>query len=347
LIALASCQPGLERPVCAELAELDAGAFRRLAPGLLTATAPGRAPAVTAALRSRTADDVYVQIWAGPPTALPALLAAPLVVPGEVLAAHREQLAREGRRPQGRVKATCLLAGRSDFRRQDLERRLARALLAGYPGWRLEEMRPDAEFVAFVAADRATVALRVTSPAFRHRGYARSAAALSPTVAAVLVRLAGAAAGDRFLDPCCGGGTILLERAQAGPPYRALIGGDSSEEALDVARTNFGPRHRPWTLQRWDARALPLAEGSVDRAATNLPFGVQSSAEGGVGAFAGACLVELGRVLRPGGRAALLWPAAPEAGRAPGLELELRLPFTLAGQPVCARVFTKGVVPGA
>ena len=335
---LAACEPGLEPVVASELEDLGLGPAAVAQEGLLRLERPPGAADVAVALGARTADDLYVEVWVGGPGGL-AAWAAPL--PADALALHRRVLAHQGRRPRGRVKVTCFVQGRSDLRRRDTEASLGRRLLAAHPGWRLDPERPDAEVVVFVDARSAVVALRLTDPAFRHRGYGRAPAALSPTVAAALVRLSAPAADDRFLDPCCGGGTILLERALIGLPYAELLGGDLSEYALSVARANFGPRHQPWTLRRWDARHLPLPAASVSRVACNLPFGVQSPVAGGVAAFTASCLAEAARVLRPGGRMVFLWPARPEVRTPPGVEAMRRVDFLLAGRPVAARVYRR------
>ncbi len=338
---LAACEPGLEPVVASELEELGLGPAAVAQEGLLRLECPPVAADVPGALGARTADDLYVEVWAGGPGGLAAWTARAAPLPAGALALHRRVLAGQGRRPRGRLKVTCFVRDRSDLRRRDVEASLGRQLLVAHPGWRLDPDRPDAEVVVFVDAHSAVVALRLTDPAFRHRGYGRAIAALSPTVAAALVRLSAPAADDRFLDPCCGGGTILLERALIGLPYAELLGGDLSEEALSVARANFGPRHQPWTLRRWDARHLPLPAASVSRVACNLPFGVQLPAAGGVAAFTAPCLAEAARVLRPGGRMVFLWPARPEVGTPPGVEAVRRVDFLLAGRPVAARVYRR------
>lgn len=310
-------------------------------PGLLRVGRAVRAGEVPTALRARTVDDLYLQMWSGARAAFGDLLAArSLPIPGDILAAHRAVLLSARRRPRGLIKTTCFLEGGHHLRRQDVEARLARQLLAAQPTWRLAVDRPDAEVVAFVHSDEAVIALRLTDPAFRHRRYLRAPAALSPTVAAALVRLSRPTAQDRLLDPCCGGGTILLERAHMGP-YRELLGGDTSAEALEVAEANFGNRHKPWSLRVWDARELPLPDGSVNRVVSNLPFGVQVPAAGGVAAFAQACLREVARVLEPEGRAVLLWPRNAVVERPTGLETEASVPFGLVGQAVVASVLVK------
>ncbi len=348
MVLLTTCQPGLEAVVAGELTDRGLGSVERVRSGMLRVQRRVDAGDVSVAHRMRTADDLYLQIWAGDRDGFTRRLAAATwVVPGEVLAAHRDVLAADARRPQGRIKASCFIQGAAGVRRQAVEERMVRQLRAAYPAWRLDAERPDAEFVAFLFGSSAMLALRLTDPAFRHRHYRRAPGALSPTVAAALVRLSRPAATDRLLDPCCGGGTILLERAQTGP-YRELLGGDRSRDALEVARSNFGSRHRPWRLQVWDARALPLPDRSVDRVVSNLPFGVQVAAPGGVAAFASACLGEVARVLEPGGRAVLLWPKGADVGVPPGLGLESQRALNLVGQAVVASVWERrlGPVPG-
>ncbi len=69
--------------------------------------------------------------------------------------------------------------------------------------------------------------------------------------------------------------------------------------------TNFGPRHQPRLIARWDARRLPLESASVDTVVTNLPFGVKTDSDELPLLYTGV-LAEVARVLRPGGRAVIL-----------------------------------------
>lgn len=341
MVLLATCQPGLEAVVARELKDLELAPVERVQPGMLRVRRQVDAGDVTVACRARTADDLYLQIWAGDRDGFNRRLAAATwVIPGEILAAHRNVLVASARRPRGRIKTSCFLHAATGVRRQDVEDRMVRQLRAAYPAWRLELERPDAEFVAFLCGWSVTLALRLTDPGFRHRHYRRALGALSPTVAAALVRLSRPTPGDHLLDPCCGGGTILLERAQMGP-YQALLGGDRSSDALEIARLNFGNRHQPWRLQVWDARSLPLPDHGVNRVVSNLPFGVQVSAPGGVEAFAAACLQEVGRVLEPGGRAVFLWPKGVEVAVPESLMPESRLAFDLVGQAAVASAWVR------
>ena len=97
--------------------------------------------------------------------------------------------------------------------------------------------------------------------------------------------------GDRVLDACCGTGDLALEAERRGG---RVVGLDFSERMLDRARRKSGTIE--WV--QGDALALPFAEGEFD--AATVGFGVRNLAdlEGG--------LRELARVLRPGGKLAVL-----------------------------------------
>jgi 23S rRNA G2445 N2-methylase RlmL len=149
--------------------------------------------------------------------------------------------------------------------------------------------------------------LRLTDESMRHRDYQveHLPASLRPSVAAALVWLTQPQADDVFLDPMCGAGTLLIERGLASR-HRLLLGGDISPQALAASVTNLGPRHKPRQLLLWDATRLPLQDGSIHKVACNVPFGVQLGTPREAAKLYAAFVGELGRVLAPGGRAALL-----------------------------------------
>jgi demethylmenaquinone methyltransferase/2-methoxy-6-polyprenyl-1,4-benzoquinol methylase len=108
-------------------------------------------------------------------------------------------------------------------------------------------------------------------------------------------RLAAAAVvrrGDRVLDGCCGTGDLAVAAVKAGAAE--VIGLDFSEEMLVRAR-----RKAPalaWV--RGDLLELPFADGEFD--ATTVGFGIRNVDDLERG------LAELRRVLKPGGRVAIL-----------------------------------------
>jgi tRNA (guanine6-N2)-methyltransferase len=68
-------------------------------------------------------------------------------------------------------------------------------------------------------------------------------------------------------------------------------------------------------VQAWDARTLPLPDRSVDVVLANPPFGKKVEIDGGLYAFDRRLAIELGRVLRPGGRLVLITSQADAVRR--------------------------------
>jgi demethylmenaquinone methyltransferase/2-methoxy-6-polyprenyl-1,4-benzoquinol methylase len=97
--------------------------------------------------------------------------------------------------------------------------------------------------------------------------------------------------GDRVLDACCGTGDLAVEAERQGG---RVVGLDFSERMLERARRKSGAIE--WV--RGDALALPFEDGEFD--AATVGFGVRNLADLEAG------LRELARVLRPGGRLAVL-----------------------------------------
>jgi demethylmenaquinone methyltransferase/2-methoxy-6-polyprenyl-1,4-benzoquinol methylase len=97
--------------------------------------------------------------------------------------------------------------------------------------------------------------------------------------------------GDRVLDACCGTGDLAVAAEQRGGTVTGL---DFSERMLERARAKSDTIE--WV--RGDALSLPFADGAFD--AATVGFGVRNLADLERG------LAELARVLRPGGRLAIL-----------------------------------------
>jgi demethylmenaquinone methyltransferase/2-methoxy-6-polyprenyl-1,4-benzoquinol methylase len=120
--------------------------------------------------------------------------------------------------------------------------------------------------------------------------------------------------GDRVLDSCCGTGDLAVEDERRGG---RVVGLDFSEPMLERARKKSGAIE--WVQA--DALALPFEDASFD--AATVGFGVRNLAdlEGG--------LRELARVLRPGGRLAVLEITRPKGPLKPFFRLwfDVLVPF--------------------
>ena len=224
------------------------------------------------------------------------------------LAQHRE-LWQHGRRGTRTFRVISRMAGgRQPYRRVDLQRVVQRALQKRLgKHWRAVDEGEDVEIWVNLLGRDFVCGLRLSDASMRHRGYkqAHIEASLRPSVAAALVWLTDPRPGDVFLDPLCGAGTVLIERGMI-ERHGLLLGGDIDRHALQAAAENVGPRHKPRALLRWDAGRLPLASGSVDRLATNLPFGKKVGSHQENLVLYRAFFREMNRVLRAQGRAVVL-----------------------------------------
>jgi demethylmenaquinone methyltransferase/2-methoxy-6-polyprenyl-1,4-benzoquinol methylase len=115
---------------------------------------------------------------------------------------------------------------------------------------------------------------------------------------------------ERLLDVCTGTADVAVGAARSTPGAGRVLGVDFAGAMLrqglaKVAAAGLGARVQ---LVRGDATALPVADGSVD--AVTIAFGIRNVQD-----TAAACR-ELVRVLRPGGRVAILEFGLPSV---PGL----------------------------
>jgi demethylmenaquinone methyltransferase/2-methoxy-6-polyprenyl-1,4-benzoquinol methylase len=115
---------------------------------------------------------------------------------------------------------------------------------------------------------------------------------------------------ERVLDLCTGTGDLAIAAVRARPGAARVVGVDFAAAMLHVGREKLmrqrlGPRV---ALVRGDATRIPAADQSVD--AITIAFGIRN-----VEQVAAAC-AEMHRVMKPGGRLAILEFAVPTA---PGL----------------------------
>jgi tRNA (guanine6-N2)-methyltransferase len=265
----------------------------------------------------------------------------------KLLAAGLDNFARCWGQMPRTFRVVARKAGAHAYRRVDAQVAVERALGTRLPQLRLVEDDADAEFWLTVVGTTALLGLRLSSAAMRGPSYPLTSlpASLKPSVARAMVRLSRPRPDDRVLDPLCGAGTLLLERAASGPAA-ALLGGDRAPEAVDVAMANAAAAGVPVSLEEWDALALPLPDRCVDAILTNPPFGKRVQIPGdGPYPFYRRLLRELRRVLAADGRLVLLTSQTDAMLRAmrglePALILHRRLNVLVRGER--ATIFVLG-----
>lgn len=123
-------------------------------------------------------------------------------------------------------------------------------------------------------------------------------------VARAMILCSNPSSHDVFVDPTCGSGTLLLDRAAFGD-YRVLQGGDQDEEAVQTAADNLSS-FKNVALQVWNAASLPLLDNSASVIVSNLPFGRRVGDHEANVALYPKIMKEVDRVLESDGRAVLL-----------------------------------------
>jgi demethylmenaquinone methyltransferase/2-methoxy-6-polyprenyl-1,4-benzoquinol methylase len=110
---------------------------------------------------------------------------------------------------------------------------------------------------------------------------------------------------ERVLDLCTGTADLAIAARTARPPAARVVGIDFAGAMLGVARGKLRRRHLDASiaLVRGDATRTPLADRAVD--AVTIAFGIRNVEN------VEATCAEIRRVLRPGGRLAILEFAIP------------------------------------
>ncbi len=230
------------------------------------------------------------------------------------------------------------LEGQHEFRRMDAGQAIIDALRDRMPQrMRFSADEADVEFWLWLQGSQALIGLRLSDATMRHRTYKHEhlPASLRPTIAAAMVRLSQPQPDDIILDPMCGAGTLLIERALA-ETYDRAIGSDIEDEAVTLARRNA--RHAGVGISWYvgDARTLKMDADSVTRILTNLPFGKQIGSPQENAELYHVLASEFARVLRPNGIAVTitsddrLWDITLRNG---GWRITKKIVIVVLGQP--------------
>lgn len=343
---------GLEEIAADEITRDLGGEVKKTAGGIVAF----RVPEITSdILKLRTTEDVFLLAWGTDDLSFRAADLEKItqwtrrVRWDELLKIHHAV------RPKPRGKPTWWLVtqmmGKHAYRRVDARKAMSRGLEGMFPeSWKPAEENASIEVWLSINANRAVCGLRLSDREMRHREYKdeHMPASLRPTVAAAMVRLAGAGPDQVVLDPMCGAGTIIAEQIelarQRGAGRAHVLGGDIDPAALRAAAGNLR-RFRTDLLALWDARRLPLPSHSVDRIVCNPPFGVQIGEPEEIAPLYRRAIAEWDRVLKPGGRAVLLvadLPVLTAAIHPVGWSPSKQYRVQVLGQPATLGVWRKG-----
>jgi tRNA (guanine6-N2)-methyltransferase len=213
--------------------------------------------------------------------------------------------------PRGRTSYRVIVQAQMEswqkYRRSHMQQAVEQNVHQHFSKWRLVADNSTLEFWLQLIGKEAILGLRLTDHTMRHRTYktVNLPASLRPTIARAVIQLTRIQDDDIFLDPMCGAGTLLIERALAGR-HQMLHGGDILKEAVAGTLENFEKKHKPHNIQHWDARKLPLPDQSVNKVATNPPWGRQIGSSSEIQALYTSAFSEIDRVLQTGGIVSVL-----------------------------------------
>lgn len=322
---------GLEGISASELAVLPGVTVDQIAYRRILASCQGT---LTSLLSLRTVDDVFLHLatWPGMERArqtLSTLRAVSAQLPLTIALEACRQIRTIQRPPTFSV--TANFVGKRNYSTTEIKQACAEGILE-QQNWRYSEddVTADLNIRVFIEADTAVVGLRLAARSLYRRPYKQQhvLGSLKPAVAAGLLRLADITPGMRILDPCCGAGTILIEARATGA---TALGGDINQEAAAAARFNAAQAGVTVPIQRWDARALPVSDRSVERVISNLPWGRAVSSNGSLDALYREIGEEIDRVLSPNGQAMLL-TNRPDLAKFNRLACDRQFEISLFGQ---------------
>lgn len=97
---------------------------------------------------------------------------------------------------------------------------------------------------------------------------------LNPAIAYAMNKLAGLDEKDRILDPCCGTGTILIERQLL--KTVVCVGIDINPKNLDCAKQNVEAAGVEIELKHGDIMGKKFPVGYFTKIISNLPYGLRT-----------------------------------------------------------------------
>jgi len=178
-------------------------------------------------------------------------------------------------------RVTCERIGSHDYTSIDVQRSAGQAIVDKY-GTKVNLKNPETIVRVDVVHDSCIVGIQLTRNSLRIR-YPRifkHPSALNPVIAYGMLRYSEVQPGDRVLDAFCGGGTIVIEAAQVWENLE-VIGLDISPKSINGAHRNSEAAKVKTKVKFIVGDATRLEEflpkgWEVDKAVSNLPFGIRS-----------------------------------------------------------------------
>lgn len=305
--------PGLEEIAGDEIVRDFKGEIKKTYPGVVVFRVPEVDKSI---LNLRTTDDVFALAW-GTDQLTYRADDLDLIQKWTAKQADWDRLLQVHHavrpKPKGKpsIHFVTQMMGEHGYRRTDARKAFLRGLGGKFPpSWKVVDENASIEIWLTINEAVAVAGIRLSDQSMRHRTYKLEhfPASLRPTIAAALVRLADLKPNHTVLDPMCGAGTILAEAylssKSTGYPM-TIIGGDIDPHHVRAAVANFH-RFQELKPQTWDARQLPLEDETVDRILCNPPFGKQMGSPAEILPLYRQSVREMDRVLKPGGKTALL-----------------------------------------
>ena len=203
-----------------------------------------------------------------------------------------------------RFRVTGERTGTHDYHSPEIAAAAGSGIKARYD-WPISMKQYDLQVFVTVQGEHAEVSLRLSPESLGRGGrISHGPASLNSTVAYAMGVLSEPQAGEVFVDPMCGAGTTLLERARLGEAV--LLGGDRFAGPLHMARENLDANGVTAYLAQWNAARLPLAAESVDKIVCNMPWGRRIGSYSNNQWLYREFVCDLVRVLKPEGKAVLL-----------------------------------------
>jgi tRNA (guanine6-N2)-methyltransferase len=304
LSAVAFATKGLEDVTAGEIREiLGAGSVVSTGTKHVLFTASGDPVALR---RLATADDVCLLLAAPLSVATPEDLDRALSGGADFPAVLDAVAAL--RPPDGTFSVT-VTAARSPLGGGAAVAEVAAGAVARRLGWSVRQReRAPVDLRVFLDGRSALLGVRLFDAPLSQRAYRTVdlMGSLRPTVAAAMVRLAGADGPREVWDPFCGSGTVLAESAAAG---HRVSGTDLDPAAVAAARANLAAIDERLATRVEPGDSASLAtwrrHGDADTVLTNMPWGKQVAVRDAARLY-DVLGAGLAGVLARGGRAGVL-----------------------------------------